>query len=107
MDDLEVEDVNQIIREVIEKVLGHEKSFERDKSSEWTDSIVYQCIDEIAKLKKPFKYIVTCIINQRDGAALYSHSSCFFNNETDLVTNVQWANDAMHTNVSIYAMALN
>jgi dynein light chain Tctex-type 1 len=107
MDDLDVDDVNQIVREILEKVLGQEKSFERNKLSEWTDSIVYQCIDEMAKLKKPFKYIVKCFINQRDGAGLYSHSSCFFNDETDLVTNVHWANNLMQSNIFIYAMALN
>ena len=107
MDDLDIDDVNQIIRGVFENVLGEVKSLENEKVGEWTDAIVHRCLDEMVKLKKPFKYIVTCIINQRDGAGLYSHSLCYFNNETDLLSSVSWDNDVLRSNVSIYAMALN
>lgn len=107
MDDLDIDDVNQIIRGVFENVLGEVKSLENEKVGEWTDAIVHRCLDEMVKLKKPFKYIVTCIINQRDGAGLFSHSLCYFNNEADLLSSVSWDNDVLRSNVSIYAMALN
>ena len=107
MDDLDIDDVYQIIRGILENVLGEVKSLENVKMSEWTDVIVHRCLDEMVKLKKPFKYIVTCIINQRDGAGLYSHSLCYFDSEADLLSSVSWDNDVLRSNVSICAMALN
>ena len=34
-------------------------------------------------LGKPFKYIVTCVIMQRNGAGLHATSSCFWDNAND------------------------
>lgn len=107
MNDLDVHDVNQIIRGVLEKVIGPVKLFEPERVAEWIDAIVCQCLGEINELNKPFKYIVTCYINQRDGAGICSYSLCYFDVETDLLTQILWNNDVLCSNVSIYAMALN
>jgi dynein light chain Tctex-type 1 len=107
MDILDEGDVNQIIRGVLENVLGEVKSFEQERVAEWTNAIVHQCLHEIVELNKPFKYIVTCNINQRNGAGLFAHSLCYFDVEEDLLTQVSWNNDVLSSNVTIYAMVLN
>lgn len=107
MDDLDVEDVDQIIRGVLEKVLVDVESFEWERVPEWTDAILYQCLNELVILEKPFKYIVECIINQRDGAGLFSHSNCCFDVEWDLLTCVSWNNDVLRAIVTVYALVLD
>lgn len=110
MDDIElldIDELNQIIREAISKNLHGENTFKPEELQIWNDAIVHQCLDELSKLSKPYKFIVTCIINQRDGAGFYSHSSCFLNTDTDSIATIRWDNDVMHCVVSVYSLALN
>lgn len=104
--DFDIEEINKIIRETIDKVIGPEGIFKVEKIKKWTDSIVESCLEEFTKLKKPFKYIVTCMINQKDGAGLHSHSSCFFNTDTDGVVTVRWENNTMYTFVTTFGLAI-
>lgn len=104
--ELETDEVNQIIRDVVEKIVGDETAFMIEKLKKWSDTIVQQCLEKLAKLKRPFKFIVTSVINQRNGAGFVSHSSCFFNIDTDLVTTFRWENDILHCVVSVYALAV-
>lgn len=110
MDDIElldIDELNQIIREAINKNLHGENTFKPEELQIWNDAIVHQCLDKLSKLSKPYKFIVTCIINQRDGAGVYSHSSCFLNTDTDSIATIRWDNDVMHCVVSVYSLALN
>lgn len=110
MDDIEhldIDDLNQIIREAISKILHGQNTFIPEELQTWNDAIVHQCLDELSKVSKPYKFIVTCIINQRDGAGFYSHSSCFLNTDTDSIATIRWDNDVMHCVVSVYSLALN
>ncbi len=36
--------------------------------SQWTSSCLENCIKKLAGLNKPFKYVVTCVIMQKNGA---------------------------------------
>lgn len=103
---LEVDETNQIIREAINEILLKENKFDREKLPLWSDSIVQLCLDELSKLNKPYKFIVTCSINQRDGAGMSSHSSCFLNTDNDNIATVRWDNDVMHCIVSVYSLML-
>lgn len=101
----DAEEVHRIVIEIAEKNLG-EKSFKTEKLKQWTDSIVREVLEELSKLEQKFKYIVTCAINQRTGGELFSHSSCFFNADTDTVNTYRWENKSMYCIISIYAMGL-
>ena len=45
------------------------------------------------QLKKPYKYIVTCQIMQKTGAALHTGMSAFWNEEEDSVQQYVWPNE--------------
>lgn len=104
-DEFKEEEAQEIVDVIIEKILGEEKTINFDKLQEWIDLIIREVLEELVKLKKSFKYIVTCMIDQRNGAGLVSHSSCWLNNETDSIKTLRWKNDAMNCVVSIYVFA--
>ncbi len=55
----------------MEQAVGHENIvYNRDKVNMWCGQIIDYCIKELAKLNKWVKYVVTCIIMQRNGAGL-------------------------------------
>nr|CAH8874776.1 unnamed protein product [Trichobilharzia regenti] len=76
------EEVKNIVKEVIEAIVGS-SSYSQSKVQLWTSTVIEQCLNQLTKLGKPFKYIVTCIIMQKSGAGLHTASSCYWDNTTD------------------------
>ena len=51
-----VEEVSNIIKESIEGSIGG-NAYQHNKVNQWTSSVVEQCLNQLTKLSKPFKYI--------------------------------------------------
>eukprot|EP00126_Sphaerothecum_destruens_P008135 Sdes_comp20101_c0_seq1m13098 len=77
-----VDEVNNIIKESIEQSLQN-TVYNHNKVSQWTANVVELCLKKLTALNKPFKYVVTNIIMQKNGAGLHTASSCFWDNSTD------------------------
>ncbi|KAL5280852.1 DYNLT1 family protein [Megaselia abdita] len=110
MDDREenqfiVDDVSKIIKEAIESTIGG-NAYQQDKVNNWTGAVVENCLTVLTKQQKPYKYIVTSMIMQKNGAGLHTASSCYWNNETDGSCTVRWENKTMYCIVSVFGLAL-
>ncbi|XP_036356073.1 dynein light chain Tctex-type 1-like [Octopus sinensis] len=74
----------------IESIIGN-NVYQQKLVNQWTADIIDQCLNNLSRLNKPFKYIgwscrgiaVTCIISQKSGAGLHTASSCYWDSETD------------------------
>lgn len=77
-----VDEVSNVIKESIEATIGSQ-SYQQSKINTWTSNIVESILNSLTKLNKPFKYIVSCVIMQKNGAGLHTASSCFWDNTTD------------------------
>uniref|UniRef100_A0A914VTN3 Dynein light chain Tctex-type 1 n=1 Tax=Plectus sambesii TaxID=2011161 RepID=A0A914VTN3_9BILA len=99
------EDVQGLAKEVIEGVLGT-NSYQHNNVNMWTQSIVEGTLAQLTKMSKPFKYIVTCVIMQKNGAGLHIASSCFWDNSTDGSCMVRWENKSLYCVVSIFGCAI-
>jgi len=78
-----VDEVSNIIKESIETNIGLQ-SYQLAKINTWTSNIVESILHSLTNLKKPFKYIVSCIIMQKNGAGgLHTASSCYWDSTTD------------------------
>jgi dynein light chain Tctex-type 1 len=51
--------------------------------TDWTNHIVDNCLRELQSLNKPYKYIITCIIMQKNGAGLNAAASMYWDTEKD------------------------
>ncbi|TRY76763.1 hypothetical protein TCAL_07609 [Tigriopus californicus] len=100
-----VDDVSNIIKESIESTIGG-NSYVHTKVNLWTNSVVEACLASLTKLQKPFKYIVTCVIMQKNGAGLHTSSSCYWDNSTDGSCTVRWENKTMYCIVSVFGLAI-
>ncbi|KAH9592761.1 Dynein light chain Tctex-type, variant 2, partial [Schistosoma haematobium] len=88
------DEVKNIVKESIESIIGS-SSYSHSKVQQWTSSVIEQCLSQLTKLGKPFKYIgmsdeimfqpfsVTCVIMQKSGAGLHTASSCYWDSSTD------------------------
>lgn len=51
-----VDEVSNIIKESIEGAIGG-NAYQHNKVNQWTSNVVEQCLNQLTKLGKPFKYI--------------------------------------------------
>ncbi|XP_066556514.1 dynein light chain Tctex-type 1 isoform X2 [Amia ocellicauda] len=52
-----VDEVSSIIKESVEGAIGG-NAYQHSRVNQWTTSVVEQCLSQLTKLGKPFKYIV-------------------------------------------------
>jgi len=100
-----VDEVTNIIKEAVEGAIGG-NAYQHNKVNQWTSNVVEQCLNQLTKLGKPFKYIVTCVIMQKNGAGLHTASSCFWDNSSDGSCTVRWENKTMFCIVSVFGLAI-
>ena len=99
------DDVNDIIKESIDAVLGN-APYKHAFVGQWTNDVVETCVKRLAALNKPFKYVVTCVIMQRNGAGLHTASSCYWDNDTDGSRTVRWENKSMYCVTTVFGLAI-
>ena len=100
------EDIENIIKVAIVNVLN-ENSYQTKKVNEWTNSIVGSCLKGLQELGRPFKYVITCVIMQKNGAGLNTSSSQLWDANKDGVCKVPWSNLTMSCLVTVYGIATN
>ena len=76
------EEVIQVIKSCIESTLSN-TVYNKEKLNGWCNRVVEGCIKGVLKMDKPFKYIVTCIIMQKNGAGLTTTATCFWDQMSD------------------------
>ena len=59
----------------MQNVIGNGKEnecqeYKEEKVNDWSRQIIDNCLKDLMKLNKPFKYLVTCIIQQNNGSGL-------------------------------------
>ena len=62
--DFNSDEVQKIAKAAVEVVVKQDQNiaYQKDKVNQWCQQIIEACIKDLAKLQKPFKYAVTCII---------------------------------------------
>ncbi|EGB02447.1 hypothetical protein AURANDRAFT_35248, partial [Aureococcus anophagefferens] len=71
------EQVEPMLTSVLTAVLANEV-YDEAKVATWVDLICDRSMETLTKLNKPFKYIVTCLIIQKNGAGIHTGQSCFW-----------------------------
>lgn len=98
-------EVDTMIRESIAQVLG-DAVFSHGKMDVWVANIIEGALKRLAALAKPFKYVVTCNIQQRIGAGLHVACSTRWSEKSDGKLTVQWENESIFALVTVYWVAL-
>jgi len=83
------EPVEQNILESIEGTLK-ESFFDDSKVQGWVDEIISKVNKDLVELNKPFKYIVTCVVMQNNGAGLHLANSQYWDRDRDVAVVLRW-----------------
>jgi len=76
------EDAETIVKNALQTTLS-EVQYDPEKVAVWTNAVTDACLKGLQSLSKPFKYIVTCIIMQKNGAGLHSAVGAFWDSKKD------------------------
>ncbi|KAL3899245.1 MAG: hypothetical protein SGCHY_002185 [Lobulomycetales sp.] len=100
-----VEEVNNIIKESIEGTIQN-AAYHHNKVAQWNSNIVEQSLKKLTGLNKPFKYIVTCTVMQKNGAGLHAATSCYWDNSSDGNTTYKYDSKTMYIIVNVFGLAI-
>uniref|UniRef100_A0A2K5MMB0 Dynein light chain Tctex-type 1 n=1 Tax=Cercocebus atys TaxID=9531 RepID=A0A2K5MMB0_CERAT len=95
----------QIVKEAIESAIGG-NAYQHSKVNQWTTNVVEQTSSQLTKLGKPLKYVVTCVIMQKNAAGLHTASSCFWDSSADRSCTMRWENKTMYCIVSAFELGI-
>lgn len=82
IEEFQVEDVEAIAKRTVQAALI-QVQYDQDRVTAWTNSIIDTCLKDLQAMGKPFKYIVTCIITQKNGAGLHTAAGAFWDSRKD------------------------
>jgi dynein light chain Tctex-type 1 len=74
----EREKVAIAVKDAVESVLNFDTLYQHSKVSQWVSTIIESCMKKLMGMEKPFKYIVTCVIMQNNGAGFHTATSCYW-----------------------------
>lgn len=77
-----VEDVETIVKNALQTTLS-EVQYDHEKVAAWTNQVIDACLKGLQGLGKPFKYVVTCILMQKNGAGLHTAAGAFWDTKKD------------------------
>ena len=101
-----VEDVETTVKSAIGSVLS-DSSYVPTKVNDWSNSIISGALKGLQSLNRPYKYVISVIIMQKNGAGLTSVASTFWDVSKDGLSKVTWENNTMHCIVTVYGLSVN
>ncbi|EKX31768.1 hypothetical protein GUITHDRAFT_91156 [Guillardia theta CCMP2712] len=97
--------IKTILKECVEETLG-QHTYEHSKIGQWINDICEKSTKRLIALSKPFKYVVTCVIVQRNGAGLHTAASCFWDSANDGSASFRWEEKTMYCVAKCFALAI-
>eukprot|EP01060_Flectonema_neradi_P038671 TRINITY_DN8199_c0_g1_i1.p1 TRINITY_DN8199_c0_g1~~TRINITY_DN8199_c0_g1_i1.p1 ORF type:complete len:119 (+),score=18.43 TRINITY_DN8199_c0_g1_i1:63-419(+) len=99
--------ITEILEEAMKQTLQGQV-WNNKKVEGWTSNIIEHCLKRLSEMKKPFKYIVTCIMMQKSGAGLHSSFSAYWDNSADgICCYPLMDNETIHCVVTVYGLKLD
>jgi len=99
------DDANNVMKEVIDATLSAEK-YNHAQVAQWANKVVEEVIKRMTAMNKPFKYICTCVVMEKNGAGLHTAASCYWDNSTDGSRSVRWENSSMYCIATTFGVAI-
>ena len=98
--------IQNLVGNVIATIFNADTVYDRLKVNQWTQQIIESVIKELAKLDKPMKYIVTCVIQQNNGAGMQSAATCTWDVRNDGLISIKTDINAINLFCTVYAIII-
>lgn len=100
------EDVETVIKSAIGSILN-DTVYIPAKVNDWSNNIIAAALKGLQSLNQPYKYVLTVMIMQKNGAGLISTASTYWDSSKDGLCKVTWENNTMHSIVTVFGLSMN
>ena len=76
------DDIERVTAEVAEEILK-EVMWDETMVPQWINTVCEMITKQLVALNRPYKFVVTCVMQQKIGATIHSSMSCFWESTTD------------------------
>lgn len=102
-EEFDIEQMEEIGKQTISQVLD-KVCYNEEKTNVWISHILDTTLKELSKLNKPFKYIATCILMEKNGSPLTTSNISFWDPNSDGLCSIQMGNETLDCILCIYAI---
>ena len=106
LDEFKQEDVEAIIKNAIGSTLG-DAMYDHNRVNDWSNNIIGSALKGLQALNYTYKYVITIIIMQKNGAGLVTSASMYWDMKRDGLCKVTWENATMNCIATIFGVSLN
>jgi dynein light chain Tctex-type 1 len=78
-----VEDIEVITKNALQTIFTADAQYDPERVSQWTNSTIELILKGLHAAGKPFKYAVTCIITQKNGAGMHTAAGASWDPKKD------------------------
>ena len=82
-EEFQVEDIEQIVKTSLQSSISQESRYSPESADAVSRTLLEACIKNLAALSKPYKYVVTAIIMQKNGAGLHTAMGAYWDARKD------------------------
>jgi dynein light chain Tctex-type 1 len=104
--DIDIAEIDKAVRTQIQSIFK-KPVLDMTKLSAKSNQLIDSCVKAFQMFNKPYKYTVTCIIQQRTGAGCVTAAACYWDTMKDNLTHVKWENEQVTVIVTVFAMAID
>jgi dynein light chain Tctex-type 1 len=101
-----VEDIETTVKSAIGSVLNG-STYIPNKVNDWSNNVIAGALKGLQSLNRPYKYAISVIIMQKNGAGMTSAAATYWDVNTDGLCKVTWENNTIHCIVTVYGLSVN
>ena len=100
------ENVQMIVRNaIVQTVADH--IYNAKQVDSWVNAIVETCLKQLQNLNRPFKYLVTCVISQANGAGMAVAATQYWDQGKDGIAKIAYNNGNLHCLVTVFGLSVH
>ncbi|ORZ20227.1 dynein light chain [Absidia repens] len=100
-----IDDMTAIIKETVENAI-QDAEYSHSKVPAWNSTIVETCLKKLRASNSNYKFIVTCVIMQKNGAGFYAGSSVYWDNLHDGSTSYRHETKSLYAITNVFALSV-
>ncbi|KAI8335106.1 Tctex-1 [Chlamydoabsidia padenii] len=99
------EEMTAIIKETVENTI-QDAEYSHSKVPSWNATIVETCLKKLRSTNNNYKFIVTCVIMQKNGAGFYAGSSVYWDNIHDGSASYRHETKSLYAITNVFALSV-
>ncbi|KAI9311888.1 dynein light chain Tctex-type 1 [Dichotomocladium elegans] len=99
------DDMLSVVKESVETVLK-DVDYVHSKVAGWNSDVIEACLSKLKTLNKNYKYVVTSVILQKNGAGFYAGSSVYWDSTRDDNVSYRHETKSYYALINVFALSI-